>query len=689
MALSPEAVAALSNLGLVKRALKEAEQGKGPAFVEEVDGTVVGTFSDGAITKLVPQRSLKDTTCTCSAPGMCRHRVAVALGYRAWAEGNSSSAPTAEGESEAWSPGDFSDEALRATLSRGALEEATSSTKRGVLVEVTLGSKEQPIPSARLPSCTVRFLVPRELPYARCDCQVGQGCAHIALAVWGFRKAFGKADVEPARDAALSRAVELHDGGKRSRGEEAIAPLLALLEELVETGVHATREASSQAVLLCGEGLAKAGFTWLATGLEDLAWMLDRYRARSARYHPSETLALATELWARARVGQKPEGASELPRRYVLGQGEPMETALDHLRLLSLGARLDTDGRERFAEIFLADPDTAMVMVLTRSWTFPEGEAMPEGPALARRRVAGTSTLAQLAAGQLVTRVARRRANRSLVLGQSAIAQSSVTPQTGDFSALPKPLRVESLHELSVEETARPPSMLRPRVLAESMRVVRVGTVERCGFDAGMQRAVALVTDPEGTPLRVTSGFLGASPDALDVLGHALSGRMGVIRWIAGALSHDGHGFSIEPTLLVADRVVVPSVEERGGAGSLPALPKDVSARPVDPVGARLEAARSLLEEALELGLTSTPPSFDGRLERAARELMEVGARDLSERLAALGATRARRRAGEDVAVAPPFFDAAIRVALAFEAQKRLPSALEAGALSATEQALP
>ncbi len=721
MALTPEAVAALSNLGLVKRALKEIEQGKGPRLVEEPDGTVVGVFEDGVTTRLVPQKTLKDNPCSCPAVGVCRHRVAVALAYRGWqsslarapisvsdAASDTGAAPVpASGSASVsvsgsvsvsvsvavavsapapdltWTPGALADDALRTLLGKRAFEDASTTRRRGLVVEIVRATVEQPVPTAKLPSCTVRFLVPHELAYARCDCQVGQGCTHVALSVWAFREA-------DARDRARhTMAVELREAKERRGPAEDLAPMLALVRELAETGVVHAREALAQRFVLAGEKLAKAGYTWPATGLEDLASMLERYRARSARYHAADALALVTELAARARAASREPSAlhPELPVRYVLGQGEAMETKLDHLRLVSLGARIDSDGRERSAEILLADPDTATVMVLARTWSFAEGEAMPEGPELGRRRVAGASTLAQLASGQVVTRVARRRASRALVIGQSAVGSTSVTPQTGDFSSLPKPLRVESLRELAQSLAAQPPRMLRPRVLAESVHAVRVSRIGRCGFDPGAQRLAAEAFDPEGVAFLISSPFRGAAPHALDVLGQALSGGMGEVRWIAGGLAHDGHLFTLDPTLVVADRVVAPDVEERGGSGAL-ATVRQAAASP-GRVAQRLEAAHGILEEAFHLGLTATPSSYDARLERVTRDLEEVGARGLADRLTAYAVMRARRRAGEDVPVAPSFFDAAIRVELAREASRSHALAAMAGVPGEMDPAQP
>jgi hypothetical protein len=658
MALTPETVASLANLGLVKRALKELEQGKGPTLSESDDGIVRGTFDDGVVTELLPNRSLKDASCTCPASGMCRHRVAVALGYKHWALERNSAPP--EPPAMLWSPGTIDDAHLHAGLERGALSDAVTARKRGVVVEVQRASLEQPVPTAKLPSCVVRFLVPHQVAFARCDCQVTQGCSHVALAVWAFRAA----DAIDAERAVLTvEVVDAAASAAPSASNEALDAMVALVHELAMGGVTSAREALAQRFTLVGEALSRKGLVWPATGLEDLAWMLDRYRARSSRYHPAAAHALATELVARARVTSQ---RSELPTRYVLGQGEAMETRLDHLRLISLGVSIESDGRERVAEIFLADPDTGMVSVLQKSWTFPEGDPIPEGPELARRRVASTASLGSLGAGQLVSRVARRRAKGTLTLGPSAVAQTSVMPQTGDFASLPKPLRVDGLDEIETLMRSRPPQMLRPRLLGDSLHAVAVGGVEMCAFDAAAQRLHAVARDPEGRLLRITSPFSGAAPRALDVLALALSGAMGPVRFIAGALGHDGGAFVLTPTMVVADRVIVPVLEAPDGT------PKLASAVVHEPPPDRLEAARSLLEEAFHLGLMSVSSSYEQRLERAARDLEAVGAAGLSERLQRFRQALRSMRAGSDAELTARFFDASIRLALAIESRASL-----------------
>src|SRR6187399_3212284 len=95
-ALTPDALAALSNRGLVKRAQKELEAGQVPTLEELPDGTVVGRFGD-VETRLPPQTALRDVPCTCGAVGVCRHKLIVVLTYARHAM----SAATAGGDAAA------------------------------------------------------------------------------------------------------------------------------------------------------------------------------------------------------------------------------------------------------------------------------------------------------------------------------------------------------------------------------------------------------------------------------------------------------------------------------------------------------------------------------------------------------------------------------------------------------------
>ncbi len=250
LALTPEAIATLANVGLVKRAQKEIAAGTGPTLVEEEDGTVVGTFADGTVTRLVPKKTLRETPCSCNAATTCRHRVAVALAYPAWhaarAEGGPPDAPAAPPE-ERWSPAEVDDATLEKTLGPKTIARARATLRGGVLVDVEHASP----PTAKLPSCTVRFLVPRDVAYARCDCAEQSGCEHLALAVWAFRSA--KAD----------GVVSLGGGAATALDREVLDDTRSLARELVAGGV-ANQPITKTRFARARAGAERAGLVWVA-----------------------------------------------------------------------------------------------------------------------------------------------------------------------------------------------------------------------------------------------------------------------------------------------------------------------------------------------------------------------------------------------------------------------------------------
>ncbi|MCB9603197.1 MAG: SWIM zinc finger family protein [Sandaracinus sp.] len=673
LALTPESVASLANWGLVKRALKEIDAGQGPSLAEEDDGTVVGTFGDGTVARLSPGLSLRDTRCSCPATGVCRHRVATALAYPAFAKstfakslGGEEDTSTHERTFEAWSPGEIADEALEG-LGRRTLDEAKTARRRGLVAVVRRASVDEPTPSAELPSCTVRFLVPRDLAYARCDCRLAQGCSHVVLAVWAFREA----DV---RDASASElTVELRDAGARADEHGPLDDAVGLARHLVVDGVTHAREALSQRFERLRRALASEGHVWPEDALEDLERALARYRSRSARYRAEDVLAIAAELEARRRASRRD---AALPAAHVLGTGEKHETALDHLRLVGLGARVEVEGPVRRVEVFLGEPDTGAVLVCSKEWSFeppanpPVGavDPVPDGPSLGRRKIAG-ATFGQLAAGQVVSRAAKRRANRAITFG-SAHGSTSVVPQTGDWDRLPAPLRAGSVQALLRQRADRPPRFLRPRVLAEDLHVLPVAEVLDVRWEPAEQALLAAVSDPEGGVFTLVLPHRSVSPDAGTRLAYALSGAVGKVRFVAGEVSMRSGGLVMQPTALACDRVIVPALVGKEG-DDVPLEPGALPRHHGGPFEA-LASVTTVLAEGVQVGLRDLGASGRARLGELGRELSGLGLVQVAARVerARLAVETARTK-GDDAgwdAAAGAWLDAAIRVSLAWEA---------------------
>ena len=644
IALTPESIAALTVVGYVKRARSMIAAGDGPSLDELDDGTVVGTFKDGVIAKLVPGKTFKDTPCSCGANAGCRHRVAVALFYRDWYESRVTRSKRGPALDRSWTPAELADDDLEKTVGKKTMDRARAVNKAGIVVTVVPPSDEDPIPTARLPACTVRFLVPKDIAYARCDCAMGTGCEHVVLAAWAFRAA---GPLEGAKTIALGRTE-----GPDSETRAALAQAEDLTALLLRTGVANLTPGIQGRFAKVRTALEDDGLVWPMTIIDDLEQQLDAYAARSSRYSTRTIVDLTTELAARARAAR---AGGELPARFVLGEDEIKETLLDHVRLVSLGARIEADGKFRDAEVFLADPDTGVVLVLKKRWELGEKDKPEDGPTLARRSVAARVQLGSLAHGQIVSKAVKRKANREMTLGTTRTAQTSVTPQRGDWDVLPAPLLVKSLAALAEHMREAAPRLLRPRVLCEGMHVLAVGSLQAMGYVAAEQELWAIVEDAEGAPIRIAKRHKTIAPFALEATAAALSKG---VRFIAGEIERDHGGLVMDPVgLVTADGVVVPDLAAAAPALDVPRVAAEV--RP-DPMHDVLGRATSILEEGLHGGLDRASADFGKRLRETAALAESLGLTGLSKRLL-------RVVEGAKDAAPHAWMEAAIRTALTRE----------------------
>ena len=619
LALTPEALAHMFTLGDVKRAQRELAEGIGPKLEEQGDTTVVGTFPDAIVTKLPPGKALRDgpSTCKCASGNKCRHRVAVALAYKPWFEENlaGEAPPSSALIPKDWSPAGIDDTVLENRVGSKRIERARAAMRSGMLVTV----EREGVPTAKLPACTVRFYS-TDVTHAQCDCRdAKQGCEHVVVAVWAFREA--------ASHTGASVVVSLGGHAKKDDSKP-LEQALELASTLLRSGVtHAPPTMASQFAVV-RTGLDKQGFVWPLGAIEDLERSLEAYAARSALYSSREVAALLCELEARARASKR---AAELPARFVLGQDEAPVTPLDHVRLVSLGARLQADGRVRFAQVYLADPDTAMVLMLRKRWDFKDDQEPEEGPTLARRSVASKVTLGAIAAGQVVSKVVRRKANRELELGTSRTAMTSVTPQRGDWEALPSPILVKSLEEHEAWLRTRPPRPLRPRLLAENVHAIAVSKVEDVVYFPAQQQLLAKLLDLAEHPFFLRVTHRRVAPNAIDAAAHALAQK---VRFVAGELSRGPFGFEMDPLSIAEDVMTVPDI------ASPP--PKTVNVPHAshrhgeDPIAAAVDDAESALDELAHVGLDSAPAPLLQRCSAAAERLEDAGIESLGTRMHAL-----------------------------------------------------
>ncbi|GAA1275089.1 hypothetical protein [Saccharothrix xinjiangensis] len=584
LSLTADALAALANRGLVKRAAKELDAGAGPAL--EVDGgAVAGRFADGVVATLPPGVGLERAGCTCGATGVCRHRVAVVLAYQRRHGATAVFTP--------WSPGDVTDDRLRELLGERVLTAARRLRASGVPVRLRRPTAADPVATAELPSCTVRFLVPGELGYAHTDAAASARDQWTVLAVWAFREADERGLVDDV--------VRFDLGGRAPDG--GLGPVPELASALLLDGAAASGPVFEAALERARADLVAARLHWPALAVAELVDQLRAYRERSAHHDPARVADLITELHARSRATG--------PRSQVLGVEEPAETPLRRIRLTSLGCRVRATSEDRTAELFFADGGAALV--LRHRWPVAEGEH-PTGHDLAGRRVRGTS-LAALAASNVVSESATRSAGR-LVRVSGRASSTSVTPLGAAWEALPDDLVIRDFATAEREWDDLPPRVVRPRVAAELVRVVEVAEVGRITYHPGAQRLDAVLVDGSGATASVRATHRAHCPAALDALARALP----VATHVSGEVRRSRGGLVVDPiAVLTPDGVVVPDL----ATGTAALEPGD--APTPDPLTSVVDGALSLCAEAAHRGLRHLAPPLLDRARRAAHDLRRLG----------------------------------------------------------------
>jgi len=568
-ALTEDALVALTNRGLYKRALGLADQVR---LEVTADGTLRATMPDGNTTQLSPDEALGQAQCSCGADGLCRHVLATVLAYQRADNKVTASADPGEAvsaDATVWSPGEFTDETLRSAFGAQTMTSARRLMTRGLSGTVHRGAA----PSVDLPTATVRFLVPHILEFALSE---GHDPTLVVLAVWLCRQAD---QTDPAGDHV---SVDLSGSWTVEWPR-----VLRLLNELVADGI-----ANTDAAFPFALGRRElAGLPWPQGAWDELADQVAAHAARRATHDPERTARLVAELMARHATAN----GGRQPLNPILGLQVPSRTQCDHLRLRGLGARVrvwsgaDSDEWQWVAEVYLVDPISGVVMVVRHKWRGPLAQGT------SGRRVGGVG-LDRLATGEIVTESAYRLANRELKLGRNRIAPTAVMAAPDIWPELPAPVLVTDFAAGVADLAARPPSLLAPRVMADNLRLLRAVEIHHIRYQAGAQRMTATLLDAAGQPALAEYDYNQAAPGGIEALSDALAGP----GWVAGEVHRRGGMLRIRPTAVLDDtgHFTVPDLVTTGEP-----IPLQPSSPSGDALDRALAKARADLAAALHHGV--------------------------------------------------------------------------------------
>lgn len=547
LALVDEDLAALASLGMLKRARRELGAGQVSVALEESeDGTVSAHWSDGVSCTLPAGRVLGEGRCSCPAPTLCRHLLRTVLAYQQQQASSAAKAAPVSAEPsneqvvrhEAWDPGRITDEQLAAALRRPVLDRAHRAFEAGELVELVRSTK----PTARFHglACAVRFMVPGDVRYTRCDCGDSSPCVHAAIAVLAFRRlaesrSSGYVSMAPGDAAAVP-----------DRLFEELESALVALAELGVSGPSALRDRLRRAA----RRTAQAGLVWPAEILEEIVDQLKRYASHDGRFEAERVPALIGELLIRLDALRADTGA--VPAALVRGVNSDRELRLGKARLVGLGCGARVDCGAPLLSAYLQDAGSGTVVALERAFSEPAGDETPPALADLAARVFHQSgaSLAALGAGQLLVDGARRSPSHRLTLGRSRVG---FNPQPFAWEELRAPVLAGDLAEVRARLGGLPPTSLRPRRVAEDLHVCALAAVEDVAFCAARQTVEATLVDPQGGRARLSHPYTARGASGCEALLHALSGVRGTARFISGAMRLEGAELVVAPLAIVLE----------------------------------------------------------------------------------------------------------------------------------------
>ncbi|MDR6174120.1 hypothetical protein QE364_000619 [Nocardioides zeae] len=524
--LTPDVLRDLTNVGTVRRAEREVEQGTVEVTFVETDAGLEATAPDASC--LLGAGSFDAWRCDCAAGGGCRHVVRAVLAWRARtpsSRGRGGSPAENDGLAPRPEGGDSGVDA------RTGAAAARARAAYGLVASVQRGERTTVV--LHVPAeATVRLGADADPRFARCDCG-RTGCVHldhalVAVAAAGDRAA-GDRDAgdlvaqAPAGGGLAAAPTALHDAWHGWWGQ-LVGLGLGAAEELVAAGVGlATR-------------MEDAGLVHPGAVVRDLVAQLAHQAARDAEVSPARLVGLAGELEARLRSLGRPGG---VPAALVAGVPDA-EQPVGVQRLVGLGAEhLHVGGWSRL-RVYLGDVRSGAVRTLTVEGTDTE-ETPVTAQRLGARTRAGSTYAAWAAAAAVLPRSRRRGAELVLPRGTAPVRRSATWAVPED-----SPLLAARLDAVAVGVDV--PGPLAPRGSAAGVGAVRVASVEDVRHDPLEARLTATVTDEVGVTARLelpvsTRALPGAEATAERLASGGTTAVAG--RWVRRA-----DGLVVRPTLL-------------------------------------------------------------------------------------------------------------------------------------------
>ncbi|RUS99151.1 hypothetical protein DSM106972_078530 [Dulcicalothrix desertica PCC 7102] len=461
LALTTDDLTVLSNRGLVKRALKELEEGKlSYELTQDTQGNISVRWSD--VECILPAtEELSDRHCNCSATTVCRHLIRSILIYQRTQEAK----PDSQTSSQFWNPGDISDAELSNYFNKTIITRAKSEFDSGHVIELIKSNK--PVARIHTLAYTVRFLVPGDIRYTYCDCSEPAPCRHVLYSVWAFRK------LQPEQISGIISTQQ----------EAAPIPVDVLndiednLNSLLKSGIRGVNKAYISRLRRLEQNCRASSLIWLAEIIAEIIQETERYESRDARFSPIRVVELVGELCIRSDAIRNDTGA--VPQLFIRGSQTDKLTDIGAARLISLGCGVQVRHKNVQLTTYLQDTDSGSVVAIYHDFPDSQDDNLVDFWQLAQNNAFKQVSFATLSAGQMLVKGGKRTPNYQFLPGR---AQVVVNPQTFEWESLRPPLLVEDFNSLRAYLELLPPTSLRPRRLTENFYVFQIHQLQSVEF---------------------------------------------------------------------------------------------------------------------------------------------------------------------------------------------------------------
>ncbi len=340
--LDDEALAALANRGLLRRAQKDLEASTPSLVAVEEDRARLQVAEATVDVPELPSKS----RCTCPATGICRHVLTALLYLRdsaelADADGamqgflfRSDSPDTAQDDAvPAMAPppsaseilADLDDEQLQRWAGRATLRKAMKFLAAGVPVEIEPSTSLVVRFSSRNVTC--RWIPGGGLQGMVCSCQAQSVCEHVVAAVLAYQVSLGKRQID------VERAVLRESGGAPRTRAEVLDSVGRVLREMVSLGLARLWSATAERLTTLAVSAHGVDLPRLERMLKSLADEVKLALRCDAQSNSANLLALAARTEA-LRIGLVHNATPAL-----VGQHRTQYHELGQITLVGLGAQ--------------------------------------------------------------------------------------------------------------------------------------------------------------------------------------------------------------------------------------------------------------------------------------------------------------------------------------------------------------